>query len=62
MTMSNAGHPVRPPESRPSIDDLFRDNKPVRCAEDLASEEVFAAGEVEEFLADLHAMRRSDVA
>jgi hypothetical protein len=34
----------------------------VRSAEDLAHDGVFDDGEVEEFLADLYAMRRSDVA
>lgn len=61
VTISNAGHPVRPGGSGPSVDELFRDAEPVRSAEDLAREGVFAEGEVEEFLADLYAMRRSDV-
>ncbi|MGH3898337.1 MAG: hypothetical protein ACRDTA_08790 [Pseudonocardiaceae bacterium] len=61
MTMSDAGQPVRPGGSRPSVDELFRDTEPVRSAEDLAREGVFAEGEVEDFLADLYAMRRSDV-
>jgi hypothetical protein len=46
----------------PSADGLFRESQPVRCAQDLTCEDIFAGGEVEEFLADLHAMRRSDVA
>ncbi len=61
MTMSDAGHPVRPGGSGPSADELFRDTEPVRSAEDLDGEGIFAEGEVEEFLADLYAMRRSDV-
>lgn len=61
MTMSNAGHPVRPGGSGPSVEELFRDTEPVRSAGDLASEGIFAEGEVEEFLADLYAMRHSDV-
>ncbi|MGH3803810.1 MAG: hypothetical protein ACRDTD_27490 [Pseudonocardiaceae bacterium] len=61
VTTSNAGHPAWPGGSRPSVDELFRDTEPVRCAEDLAREGIFAEGEVEEFLADLYAMRRSDV-
>jgi len=61
VTMSDAGHPVRPGGSGPSVDELFRDSEPVRSAEDLACAGVFAEGEVEEFLADLYVMRRSDV-
>lgn len=59
--MSDAGHPAQPGGSRLSVDELFRDTEPVRSAEDLAREGIFAEGEVEEFLADLYAMRRSDV-
>jgi len=61
VTMSDAGHPVRPGASGPSVEEMFRDTEPVRSAEDLAWEGVFAEGEVEEFLADLYAIRRSDV-
>jgi len=61
VTMSSAGHPVRPGGSGPLVDELFQDTEPVRSAEDLARAGVFAEGEVEEFLADLYAMRRSDV-
>lgn len=50
----------RPPT--PSIDDIFGDTEPVRSAEDLARDGIFDDGEVEEFIADLYAMRRSDVA
>lgn len=59
VTMSSAEHPPRPGRSRPSIDELFGGTEPVRGAQDLAREGVFAPGEVEEFLADLYAMRRS---
>jgi len=61
VTMSNAGHPVRPGGSGPSVEEVFRDTEPVGSAEDLAREGIFAEGEVEEFLADLSTMRRSDV-
>jgi hypothetical protein len=44
------------------VDDLFDASEPVREAEDLAQDGVFDDGEVEQFLADLYAMRRSDVA
>jgi hypothetical protein len=45
-----------------SADDLFHGSVPVQCAEDLAMDGVFDDGEVEEFLADLAAMRRADLA
>ena len=49
MTMSNADHrPPRPPAAGPTVDELFLG--------------VFDPGEVEAFLVDLNAMRRSDVA
>jgi hypothetical protein len=50
----------RPPI--PSLDDIFGDSEPLRSAEDLAQDGIFDDGEVEEFIADLYAMRRSDVA
>ena len=50
----------RPPI--PSLDDIFRDSEPLQSAEDLAQDGIFDDGEVEEFIADLYAMRRSDVA
>jgi hypothetical protein len=55
--------PQRQPQSRPAsseIDDIFGASESVRTAEDLARDGVFGTGEVEEFLADLYAMRRSD--
>jgi hypothetical protein len=50
----------RPPT--PSLDDIFGNSEPLRSAEDLAQDGIFDDGEVEEFIADLYAMRRSDVA
>jgi hypothetical protein len=50
----------RPPI--PSLEDIFGDSAPLRSAEDLAQDGIFDDGEVEEFIADLYAMRRSDVA
>ena len=50
----------RPPI--PSLEDIFGDSEPLRSAEDLARDGIFDDGEVEEFIADLYAMRRSDVA
>ena len=45
-----------------SVDELFRDSEPLHTAEDLASGGVFEDGEVDDFLADLYAMRRADLA
>ena len=45
-----------------SVDDLFQGSVPVQSAEDLAMDGVFDDGELEEFLADLAAMRRADLA
>jgi hypothetical protein len=44
------------------VDDVFGTSEPIRNAEDLARGGIFDDGEVEQFLADLYAMRRSDVA
>lgn len=46
----------------PSVEDIFGDSAPLRSAEDLAHAGIFDDGEVEEFIADLYLMRRSDVA
>lgn len=57
--------PQPKPQSRPAsstVDDIFGTSEPVRTGEDLARDGVFDTGELEEFLADLYAMRRSDVA
>jgi hypothetical protein len=63
MTTSDSALPGRPPHPAPlTVDDLFDASEPVRNAEDLARNGVFDDGEVGEFLADLYAMRRSDVA
>lgn len=61
VTTNSAEHPFPPSGSRPSVDELFRDAEPVRSAADLAREGVFEEGEMEEFLADLYAMRRADL-
>ena len=50
----------RPPT--PSLDDIFGSSEPLRSADDLARDGIFDEGEVDEFIADLYAMRRSDVA
>lgn len=44
------------------MDELFGSSEPVHSADDLARDGVFDDGEVEEFLTDLYAMRRSEVA
>jgi hypothetical protein len=46
----------------PSVEDIFGDSAPLRSAGDLAHAGILDDGEVEEFIADLYAMRRSDVA
>ena len=51
------GDPPLPPVT---VEDIFGTGEPVRTAEDLARAGVFGTGEVEEFLADFYAMRRSD--
>jgi len=61
VTTSSAGQPARPGGTRPSVDELFRDTQPVQSGDDLACQGVFADGEVEEFIADLRAMRRADL-
>jgi hypothetical protein len=62
MTTSDSPRPARRHPASPTVDDLFDASEPVRTAEDLARDGVFDDGEVEQFLADLYAMRRSDVA
>jgi hypothetical protein len=61
VTADNAEHSRRR-HTTPSIDDLFKGSAPVHSAEDLAEDGVFDDGELDEFLADLSAMRRADVA
>ena len=46
----------------PSAEDIFGDAAPLRSAEDVAQAGIFDDGEVEEFIADLYAMRCSGVA
>jgi hypothetical protein len=62
VSTSNADRSVQPRQPTPSVDELFGAAEPVQSAEDLARPEIFDDGELEEFLADLYAMRRSDVA
>lgn len=50
----------RPP--RPSLDELFAHAQPVRSAADLAHDDIFDDDEIDHFLTDLYAMRRSNLA
>jgi len=45
-----------------AIEDIFASAQPVRTAEDLAHDGIFDDDDVDEFLSDLYAMRRSDIA
>lgn len=62
MTTSGSPRPFQPHRPMPTTDELFDGSEPVQKAEDLARKGIFDDGEVEQFLADLYAMRRSDVA
>ncbi len=62
MTTSDSPRPAQPHPPAPTVDDLFDASESISKAEDLARVGVFDDGEVEQFLADLYAMRRSDVA
>lgn len=62
MTTNDSQRPHRQQVSMPTADDVFGASEPVQRAEDLAHGGMFDDGEVEQFLADLYAMRRSDVA
>jgi len=62
VTANTADYSGRRGHSVASADALFQDSVPVQSAEDLAMDGVFDDGEVEEFLADLAAMRRADLA
>jgi hypothetical protein len=62
VTANSADYSGGRGHSMVSADDLFQGSAPVRSAEDLAADGVFDDGELEEFLADLSAMRRADLA
>ena len=62
MTTNDSPHPKRQNAATPTADDVFGASEPIHNAEDLARSGIFDDGEVEQFLADLYAMRRSDVA
>jgi hypothetical protein len=61
MTTDDSQRPNRRRASMPTVDDLFAASNPIQNAEDLAHKGIFDDREVEQFLADLYAMRRSDV-
>ena len=62
MTTNDSPGSAQPHRVASTVDELFKASEPVRGAEDLAREGVFDDGEIEQFLADLYAMRRSDIA
>ena len=62
VTTSDSPRPAQPRPTASTVEDLFDASEPVQRAEDLARNGVFDDGEVEQFLTDLYAMRRSDVA
>ena len=61
MTTNSPGPLAEPEHSAPSIEEIFRGSNPICSADDLARDGVFDEGELEEFLADLAAMRRADL-
>ena len=62
MTTNDSPRPNVGEQRSPTVDDVFGASEPIQKAEDLARSGIFDDGEVEQFLADLYAMRRSDVA
>ena len=62
MSTTDPHEPATKRHLVPSVEDIFGDSAPLRTADDLAHPGIFDDGEVEEFIADLYAMRRSDVA
>ena len=61
MSTTDPHQPTTKQALVPSVEETFGDSAPLRSAEDLAHPRIFDDGEVEEFIVDLHAMRRSDV-
>ena len=62
MTTNDAPLPNGRQAVTPTADEVFGASEPIQKAEDLARNGIFDDGEVEQFLADLYSMRRSDVA
>jgi hypothetical protein len=61
MTASDAQTPGSYRPADVSVDELFDGVEPMRSAADLACDDLFEDGEVQEFLAELSAMRHADV-
>ena len=62
MTTNDSPRPKSKQPATATADDVFGASEPIQKAEDLARTGIFDDGEVEQFLDDLYAMRRSDVA
>ena len=62
MTTYDSQRPNHRRAPMSTVDDVFGASNPIQSAKDLARNVIFDDGEVEQFLADLYAMRRSDVA
>jgi hypothetical protein len=62
VTTNDSQRPNRRQAAIPTVDDVFGASEPIQKAEDLARDGIFDDDEVEQFLADLYATRRSDVA
>lgn len=62
MSTTDPHQPAAQRTPAPTLDELFASSEPVSSADDLACDGVFDDGEVERFVADLYAMRHSDVA
>ena len=62
MTTNDSPRPRRQKALTPTVDDVFGTSKPFRMLKTSRAAGIFDDGEVDQFLADLYAMRRSDVA
>ena len=62
MSTNDSPRPIGPPRAAPTPDELFEASEPIRKAENLARSGIFEDDDVDQFLADLYAVRRSDVA
>lgn len=62
MTVNDVPVPGYQGSRHVSVDELFAGAEPVRSADDLARDGLFDGTELDEFLADLRAMRHADVA
>ncbi len=62
MSTTDPQQPAIKRSTMPTLEDIFGNSEPLRSAEELTQDGIFDDGEVEEFIADLYVMRRSDVA